>query len=62
VILLTGATGYIGGRLLAALERNGHCVRCSARRSEFLNPHVAPLTQVAGMLRGIAARAENAIV
>jgi len=31
-ILLTGATGYIGGRLLRALEEGGHAVRCLARR------------------------------
>jgi uncharacterized protein YbjT (DUF2867 family) len=31
-ILLTGATGYIGGRLLRSLEEGGHAVRCLARR------------------------------
>ena len=31
-ILLTGATGYVGGRLLKALERKGHAVRCLARQ------------------------------
>jgi uncharacterized protein YbjT (DUF2867 family) len=31
-ILLTGATGYIGGRLLRSLEEGGHVVRCLARR------------------------------
>ncbi|MBV9263202.1 MAG: SDR family oxidoreductase [Candidatus Eremiobacteraeota bacterium] len=46
MILLTGATGYIGGRLLEALERNGHRMRCLARRPEFLKPRVAPATQV----------------
>ena len=30
-ILLTGATGYIGGRLLRALENAGHSIRCLAR-------------------------------
>jgi len=34
LILLTGATGYVGGRLLAALEQRGDCVRCLARRPE----------------------------
>src|SRR5687768_3555691 len=33
-ILLTGATGYIGGRLLRALEADGRHVRCLARRPE----------------------------
>lgn len=30
-ILLTGATGYVGGRLLRRLEDGGHAVRCLAR-------------------------------
>jgi uncharacterized protein YbjT (DUF2867 family) len=33
-ILLTGATGYIGGRLLQLLEEDGAAVRCLARRPE----------------------------
>lgn len=37
-VLLTGATGYVGGRLLKALERKGVRVRCLARRPEFLRP------------------------
>ena len=35
-ILLTGATGYIGGRLLRVLQDNGFRVRCMARRPEAL--------------------------
>ncbi len=35
-ILLTGATGYIGGRLLPALLEKGYKVRCLARRPEHL--------------------------
>jgi uncharacterized protein YbjT (DUF2867 family) len=35
-ILLTGATGYIGGRLLPALLERGYKVRCLARRPEHL--------------------------
>ena len=31
-ILLTGATGYIGGRLLRVLEERGERVRCLTRR------------------------------
>jgi uncharacterized protein YbjT (DUF2867 family) len=46
LILLTGATGYVGGRLLKALEQAGHHVRCLARRPEFLRPRVAPTTEV----------------
>jgi uncharacterized protein YbjT (DUF2867 family) len=33
-ILVTGATGYVGGRLLAALLDRGEAVRCLARRPE----------------------------
>ena len=47
-VLLTGATGYIGGRLLAALEARGIPVRCLCRRPEFLASRVGPLTEVAG--------------
>jgi len=46
LILLTGATGYIGGRLLKALEDAGSRVRCLARRPEFLKSRVAPGTQI----------------
>ncbi len=45
-ILLTGATGYIGGRLLAELERLGRPVRALARNPESLRPRVAPSTEV----------------
>ncbi|MEI7767370.1 MAG: NAD(P)H-binding protein, partial [Phycisphaerae bacterium] len=37
LILLTGATGYIGGRLLPALLEQGYQVRCLARRPEHLS-------------------------
>jgi uncharacterized protein YbjT (DUF2867 family) len=33
LILLTGGTGYVGGRLLTALEAGGRRVRCLARRA-----------------------------
>jgi len=46
LILLTGATGYIGGRLLQVLQQRGHRLRCLARRPDFLEPRVAPTTQV----------------
>jgi uncharacterized protein YbjT (DUF2867 family) len=46
LILLTGATGYVGGRLLQALERDGHRLRCLARRPEFLKQRVSPATEV----------------
>ena len=37
-ILLTGATGYVGGRLLLALLARGESVRCFARRPEAIPP------------------------
>src|SRR5579859_6870168 len=46
LVLLTGATGYIGGRLLKGLEKAGWTVRCLARHPEFLRPRVAPNTEV----------------
>lgn len=46
LILLTGATGYIGGRLLRALEAAGRRVRCLARRPEYLHARVGPATEV----------------
>ncbi|HSD50272.1 MAG TPA: DUF2867 domain-containing protein, partial [Candidatus Methylomirabilis sp.] len=46
MILVTGATGYVGGRLTAALERAGHRVRCLARRPEALEGRVAAGTEI----------------
>ena len=45
-ILLTGATGYIGGRLLHALETAGYRVRCLSRHPETLSQRVAQTTEV----------------
>jgi len=45
-VLLTGATGYVGGRLLAGLEHRGEAVRCLARRPEHLKPRVGPDTEL----------------
>jgi uncharacterized protein YbjT (DUF2867 family) len=45
-LLVTGATGYVGGRLLHALEAGGHRVRCLARHPEFLRSRVAHATEV----------------
>jgi len=44
--LLTGATGYVGGRLLRALEQRGYRVRCLARNPERLRSRVAATTEV----------------
>jgi uncharacterized protein YbjT (DUF2867 family) len=46
LILLTGASGYVGGRLLPKLEADGHRVRCLARKPEFLQQRVGPETEV----------------
>ncbi len=46
LILLTGAGGYVGGRLLATLESAGHRMRCVTRHPEALRPRVAPETEV----------------
>ncbi|HZA92983.1 MAG TPA: SDR family oxidoreductase [Gemmatimonadales bacterium] len=46
LILLTGATGYVGGRLLKHLEAEGRSVRCLARRPEFLRARVGGSTEV----------------
>ncbi len=44
--LLTGATGYIGGRLLRRLEREGRAVRCLCRNPEALRGRAAPRTEI----------------
>jgi uncharacterized protein YbjT (DUF2867 family) len=45
-ILLTGASGYVGGRLLRALQERGHAVRCLARKPAFLRPRVLAGTEI----------------
>src|SRR4051795_381611 len=37
-VLITGATGYVGGRLLHALVERGESVRCLARRPDAIAP------------------------
>ena len=46
LVLLTGASGYIGGRLLPSLENQGYRLRCVARHPEILKPKVGPSTEV----------------
>jgi len=46
LILLTGATGYVGGRLLPLLEHRGYQVRCLTRRPEALRSYVGAMTEV----------------
>jgi uncharacterized protein YbjT (DUF2867 family) len=49
LILVTGATGYVGGELLKALLAAGYPVRCLARRPEALKAqHAAGAEVVAG--------------
>ncbi|MBW2541678.1 MAG: SDR family oxidoreductase [Deltaproteobacteria bacterium] len=45
-ILVTGATGYVGGRLLRALEDRGLPVRCLARKPAHLSSRVNAGTEV----------------
>jgi uncharacterized protein YbjT (DUF2867 family) len=46
-VLLTGATGYVGGRLLPELERRGVPLRCFVRRAQALAGRKAPATEIA---------------
>jgi uncharacterized protein YbjT (DUF2867 family) len=45
-VLVTGATGYIGGRLVPVLEAAGVQVRCLARHPASLASRVAPTTEI----------------
>src|SRR6266536_6442749 len=45
-VLLTGATGYVGGRLLRKLEESGRPVRCMVRRSEALSGRATEQTEI----------------
>ncbi len=46
-VLIAGASGYVGGRLAAALERRGRRLRCLARQAAALRWRVAGTTAVA---------------
>ena len=46
LILIAGATGYVGGRLIRVLEDKGERVRCLARRPEVLRDRVGPGTEI----------------
>jgi len=46
LVLITGATGYIGGRLLTLLQKQGIGVRCLARRPEALKDRLSATTEV----------------
>jgi uncharacterized protein YbjT (DUF2867 family) len=47
-VLVTGGTGYVGGRLIESLERRGFRLRCLARSPEALRARVRPGTEVVG--------------
>ncbi|TWU05127.1 3 beta-hydroxysteroid dehydrogenase/Delta 5--_4-isomerase [Symmachiella macrocystis] len=46
VVLLTGATGYVGSRLVPLLEQRGVVLRCLARSPETLRQKVSASTEV----------------
>ena len=46
LILLTGATGYVGGRLLTKLVADGRSVRCLTRRPEALQGRVSESVEI----------------
>src|SRR5579863_1515133 len=46
VVLLTGASGYVGGRLIPLLEQQPVMLRCLARNPDKLRPLVKESTQV----------------
>ena len=46
IILLTGGSGYVGGRLIPLLERQGGKLRCLARNPEKMRSRVRATTEV----------------
>jgi uncharacterized protein YbjT (DUF2867 family) len=46
LILLTGGTGYVGGRLIPLLEKHGMKLRCLARSPEKMRSRVQPGTEI----------------
>jgi uncharacterized protein YbjT (DUF2867 family) len=44
--MITGASGYVGGRLLRRLEAPSRPLRCLTRRPELLRDRVGPYTEV----------------
>ncbi|MFZ0429150.1 MAG: SDR family oxidoreductase [Acidobacteriota bacterium] len=45
-VLLTGVTGYVGGRLRRRFEESGIPLRCMTRNARYLAPRVAETTEV----------------
>jgi|YelNatPaOPRAMG01_1025707.scaffolds.fasta_scaffold00186_33 uncharacterized protein YbjT (DUF2867 family) len=46
MVLLTGASGYVGGRLLKHLQARGVRIRCLARKPDFLRGRVGPGVEI----------------
>jgi uncharacterized protein YbjT (DUF2867 family) len=46
VVLLTGGSGYVGGRLVPLLEKQGVRLRCLARTPDKMRPRVQPGTEI----------------
>jgi uncharacterized protein YbjT (DUF2867 family) len=46
VVLLTGGTGYVGGRLIPLLEQRDVALRCLARDPDTLRSRVQPQTEI----------------
>ncbi len=46
VVLLTGASGYVGGRLIPLLEQQPVMLRCLARSPEKMRPRVKESTEI----------------
>ncbi|MBS0260787.1 MAG: NAD(P)H-binding protein [Planctomycetes bacterium] len=46
IVLLTGASGYVGGRLIPLLEKQPVVLRCLARKPDKLRPSVKESTQI----------------
>jgi uncharacterized protein YbjT (DUF2867 family) len=47
-VLVTGATGYVGGRLVPALVRRGYRVRCLVREPEKARGRFEPGVEIVG--------------
>ena len=45
-VLVTGGSGYVGGRLIPVLEQQGVKLRCLARNPEKLRPRVKATTEI----------------
>src|SRR5271155_1091377 len=46
LVLLTGGSGYVGGRLVPLLEKQGVMLRCLARSVEKMRSRVQPGTEM----------------